>query len=785
MSRYTGWRRLSGDTATRPDLLDLGKRLLGELETQRRLSGVQTLSRQVTTDDGSVVTARFIGDIPSIDVQAAPQGAPGMLVGPLFGLVTKPRKFGTGVVYSGGIATGNVGTSQNAYGQDAHTVLVPVPNPQTPSQTDWKALFFDASYAVEGSGQYGRAFGAGLSAHGNVDWRDANEQAAITWVGAAARTWLTSIENITTTFARIESTRIYHNGREVLNHTPQYEGLDETIAGACLRRQGGRALLVYATRPGRARGGDTYAIRIYAVPLKPDVAAHPWLARVPPDFNPLHAPAFVPADPLNIVLLGEVEYPVIADSTGTSGYGLATLFFNQAGTQARGILVTSHTDTQDLGFIEVIADLADDLSEAVFTQVDHGAFHRAFTQTTTYTDVEPAVYQYRGVEEDIYSSSPEEANKVNDRTMVFNWVPTDTGPFPVAVDFQDDVPVYLWYVPETQSRTITYTSTWSSVETGTWVDGSGVIETSEVEAETTVETVTGGRLYAIDKDAVTWLDLDTDREYRIDYTSTATLSLASTGMSLSGSSSSLRDDSAPGNDGHASARDVIVWWADLRSRSISYSRVDVRQYRAITSDTTASGGPTADGTGYADPDSRTVTSDDLQGVLVEVDTRVIFYGAQVHQMTSSQGGIPPPSPSVDTTLFTITPRHVLNGGYATSQSDGAVVVVTQDQMLEDALNLHQQSADLEFVGGALPLIAYEPTSTANLAYPRYDTRWGAWIAHRGAWAYSMRDLDRADPAPLLFTHGIKDGDLVALTGDRLDVELFEPMWPLALCALPI
>lgn len=71
MSRYTGWRRLSGDASARPDLLELGKDLLGYLEQQRALSGVKTMSIQRETPDGSVVRARFIGDIPSIEVMAA------------------------------------------------------------------------------------------------------------------------------------------------------------------------------------------------------------------------------------------------------------------------------------------------------------------------------------------------------------------------------------------------------------------------------------------------------------------------------------------------------------------------------------------------------------------------------------------------------------------------------------------------------------------------------------------------------------------------------------------
>ena len=77
--RYSGWRKLKGDTADRPDLLDLGKKLLGYLDNQRTLSGVPTMGVQTTLPDGSVVWARWLGNLPEIMVKEGSGGAEDVL----------------------------------------------------------------------------------------------------------------------------------------------------------------------------------------------------------------------------------------------------------------------------------------------------------------------------------------------------------------------------------------------------------------------------------------------------------------------------------------------------------------------------------------------------------------------------------------------------------------------------------------------------------------------------------------------------------------------------------
>jgi hypothetical protein len=314
-----------------------------------------------------------------------------------------------------------------------------------------------------------------------------------------------------------------------------------------------------------------------------------------------------------------------------------------------------------------------------------------------------------------------------------------------------------------------------------------VSQTDITESETDTTTVTGGRLYAVDKDGATWLDISSAYTNVENSSRTASLMLSGAGMSLNDEAVNAdRDDTA--TEGHAELRYLVVWWGDLRSRSITYSVNDDLRVESRTTTVTASGGPTGDGTGYADPDTRTATGNSSGGSLNKITGSIVFYGEEIRALVSEPAPLDlTPVVTVDTTLFTLRPFHLLNGGYSTTESSGAVLLDGQVQEDGMPLELWQQATSEPRIDQAInPLdIASEPTSSADPAYPRYDTRFGAWIAYRGTWAYSMPDIDREDPRSLLYTDGIKHGDLALLTGDRVGVELYEQMWPLSLCVLPV
>ena len=68
--RFTDWTHVhvKGDRAAAERLISLGRKLLGYLANQRRLGAPDTLTHQKTLSDGSVVRARFIDNIPRIEI---------------------------------------------------------------------------------------------------------------------------------------------------------------------------------------------------------------------------------------------------------------------------------------------------------------------------------------------------------------------------------------------------------------------------------------------------------------------------------------------------------------------------------------------------------------------------------------------------------------------------------------------------------------------------------------------------------------------------------------------
>lgn len=301
MPRYDGWRRLSGDTAARPDLLDLGKQLLGEIEAQRRLSGVDTISIQRTTPDGSVVTARFIGNIPSIDVKAAKPVAGRPLREELAGIVFRPRQFGDAF----------------GFGAKADTLLMV-------GERGEKPAFFAASYVTNGiaGGDYSKVFPDGLVLGGNLDWRNADESLALSWNGPATRYFPSD---------GVGDSRLYHNGRTIYDSKDSLGGYYADVCGAALRHAAGKHYLLVAL--------------FYWDAFKYEVRAY--------EIDSIRAPLIEP--------IGEVAGEVLATidvSEFASFYYPTPILFNQSATEARTMLHRwAGTDLCDV--FELVIDLAD------------------------------------------------------------------------------------------------------------------------------------------------------------------------------------------------------------------------------------------------------------------------------------------------------------------------------------------------------------------------------------------------------------------------------------------
>lgn len=861
--RYVYEHRKKGDVASAsPEALDAGKKLLGYLAEQRRLGLAKTLVAQATTADGSVVTARFVGNMPEVSIRSSPPRPSKVLAQTLEGFVTKPRKFGT---------QGTQNNGQNAFGQHAHVLL------QTKgagAAQEWRSLFYDATYVptgyplrVFGTFQGKTLLATGLAAHGNVDWRGKDEAVSITWIGNPSRTWLVQggFEGY-----RGGSGRIYHNGKLILNHTLTYtaphEGwvAEERVAGACLRRAGRNVWLVYVTRPGLGSdetSTDDYPIRVYRVPLVPDRLAFPWMRS--PQADPLLAPQFVAAAIADVEKIGELVMPR-RTGINASSQGLATAFFNQSGSQARGILVREDNNAGTAGdesrveFVEVVIDLAEDLASASITTQSHGELYYTVQTDDTFESVMPAFYNQMdfhrdtvlaplpaaGTYEIAYSPEYEVVDAyltgakpylfIETGTRTVTTAPVSEGPFPIGVDFQDDVPVYLWWTPETTQQVATRAATWTQEETGTKTateiyDGSSGLPTggsSTIHRENTASassnvtvttTITGGSVYAEDQLGVRWLDVNTDRSFVATEVISADLALVAD--STTGKTSDYTDSRTMA-DPNVDVK-IVLWWVDLRSRSATYSKNTTTTGTNLASTTVGVTG--GDFEPYAEIDLNT-TSEQTTLKTYAIAAEAIFYGEVVRSMSSLRD-LPTVVPSSSSTSLIYTPIRVADvtfnsstigldsespqstfglhpdaiATYDTFKPDGPGPFTTPADLTQRAALSPQSAAQNELSTGAPPArglfltsnfttpvqaaaitgVDFEPTSTSSDFYPRYDTRWGSWIAHKGAWAYSMYDLDR-DIFSLSYASQIQGGDLELVSGAR-GAECFEQMWPLSTC----
>jgi hypothetical protein len=289
--RYTGWRRLSGDTADHPELLDIGKKLLGQLDNQRRLSGVKTLAIEHTTPDGDVVRARFDYDIPSIEVLAAGKGGSQPEVRSTAGFIARPQM--QGVLPAG------------------HPEIVLMPARHA-------TLYFDKALAPttpDGlvQGGYAKLFPTGLPEYGNVDWRSKDESIVLSWVGPTARYFGTSIAY----------TYVYRNGQILLDMLDVSLDLlgfvGGAVVGACVRGQWLYVMAIHTPDPDIL---DHFLIRF---PIQRD------------PFNPASPPAPTLAqEPRWKLGQGQLLHTRHEDATQ---YSLEAhhWMFNQSGTEARRI----------------------------------------------------------------------------------------------------------------------------------------------------------------------------------------------------------------------------------------------------------------------------------------------------------------------------------------------------------------------------------------------------------------------------------------------------------------
>ena len=296
MGRYSGWRRLTGDTADRPDLLDLGKKLLGELENQRNLSGIPTRSIQRRAPDGSIVAARYVGDLPEIFVRQA-SGSKQTIVSGFFGRpTTAGDELAAGTWY---------GTwwSESA---DRHVPLAALSANGGALEGGW----YDADNAPDGAPPrfYARYFpDSGLRLAANIDWT--GDKGVLYFFGP---------ENRYNDPATYYTPLIYHNGALLVDMQDVTGTSSWRVIGAALH--GALELRMVLCRLDE--------LRVYRIPL---ASASPGYGDVPLHLHPRLTVTYDEHDAVDAELLAEYEL-----APNDAGYR-HPLHFNQRGDECRGI----------------------------------------------------------------------------------------------------------------------------------------------------------------------------------------------------------------------------------------------------------------------------------------------------------------------------------------------------------------------------------------------------------------------------------------------------------------
>lgn len=456
--RFNGWRRLRGDTAERPDLLDLGKKLLAYLAEQRRLSGNKTLAIQRELPDGSVVRARWDGDLPQIEVLAASPGP----VRP-----QEPITIEGLVVAPGGALPGLM-----------NEVLL------QPSDADnWKVHFYDGAevpadyapkvfyYGWRGSRPL-LTEPEGLDNVGVVDWRNDEETMSVSWYGPYSRYFA---ENSS------RDTKVFYKGKLLFNVTSIESALigrtGGLVAGACLRRSGGGLDLLVAVRYGSDFGGTNRLDVFYLVPLRLPVGH-----RVPPDSKIEQMPR-LEAVTASATVLMQYTLPTTMNDTQHPWC------FNGSGTEARCIRHTFYTTVHEL-----VAGLKD-LTQPSMTVIDEPWRTVSYIDTGTenYSTVkavgthqvfrDPSVYGTPQVK--TYTLTGLRTTSINtgaDQDWQYDYCTgmdrltraVPAGKMRCAVDYIGDLPVYAYYLPETYTRTRTASSD-RSFSTSSTISGTNAV----------------------------------------------------------------------------------------------------------------------------------------------------------------------------------------------------------------------------------------------------------------------------------------------------------------------
>lgn len=422
MARYTGWRRLSGDTADRPDLLDMGKKLLGELQARRAASGIKTCVLMRQMPDGSLVRARFIGDLPEITVHAPPPpGKKGEFM--LFDGFSLRRTREEDTQYTGSFY-GTAGAEQ-----DGHHLEMGLMRAENLGGADKLLAYWHSEEwkPEDGAERYLEPvfLEDGLLHTANLDWQ--GKCGVLQFFGPMNRV---------NDPLQYYNTYVFHNGA-VLFDTDEIE--DELGSGPSWRVMGcalakrGTVLRMLVCRGG----GVSFEYQAVEVDLESGMTEAAY-GLIDLQYHPRLKPKLVD----EVIVPRVLAYLEIEDIVGFRSPG----FFNQSGNEARSIEFVDD-GSGAVRIIEVVLRFEDD--GAVFSQTDLGETTTTTIQhTTTAGAVSLGVPDIENIAGPVtFPARPDvEGGEIPAKAATSvhtETVSTSLEWAIVAVDFREDVPVYL------------------------------------------------------------------------------------------------------------------------------------------------------------------------------------------------------------------------------------------------------------------------------------------------------------------------------------------------------
>lgn len=789
------------------------RKYLGGLDEQLKLGGISVGARQLTNSDGVVFRVLIVGGqlIIEIDVRAVKRGQ--LAIELMGGLAVQPRTF----------------ADDNAFGVHPEAILMPLHAGEDDER--WLNYLYDNSYLVgdaTANGFYKTTkegkplLAGGLPGHPGsggypadlLDWRNADESVAVCWHQSASRYF----DNGN---ADQGDGKIYYNGQLLIDVETaviaEPLGYNRWVLGAAIH--GSNLLFVVADKFGF---NTEYYFRFYKAVLRPDTVADPWLRELPANTPVTQCPRLQ-----EITATEDVTLLLTVPYNEQSGYGVARFAFNQSANECRAILHTYLFDGDDrLRVSEFVTDF-----RAHLIDPDNAV---TYTDTVLNTLSERRMsgqvissWRVNALNTEKFGTTPPPAPQGSSYPFFYSigdghcqWLPmagtytnfteyVTAGGAPVewyrgAVDFQDDVPVYLDYRTPKKNRTETLSDgSAQALNQATWDEGnngySDIVLTASASATVTgVSADRGAGFRCTDKNGVVWLQCLGTVVWSYSYVGTSDFS----GTAIDYS------DWQSGNFTASQATDSVetkmfpcVFYLDMRYRCAAYTLLTQVTTKRTVVETTAS----AVGGGFLPTWTRVGIGGTAVTTRVETDTvtKVVMYGAEVASYTGADGDVDTVESTSGTYLYPVDPYQFEKVGWIVLLPVGNTVQfpINDDTRFSEEVfdppnnfNSYYNNVDAPFYddqdqapnGVFYWELTLDPVTNSAGDWvvekhlsPAGSVRGGAWGCLANGWIYSMADLS-GDIAEQKWDTRISGGDKTVdeLTGKH-GLESLGKIWPLS------